>query len=201
MKAEDSSRRQDPSPGRISSKRAVFLDRDGTLIEERDYLADPEGVELLPGVVEALRILADAGFALVVVTNQSGIARGLYSVDDYHAVAVRLGEELDWAGVAVDATYFCPHHPEYTGPCDCRKPKTGMYVQAARELGLDPTASFFVGDRRKDVIPAATLGGTGILVRTGYGQEEEKEVPEGTVVVDSLLDAARWILSERAPSP
>jgi D-glycero-D-manno-heptose 1,7-bisphosphate phosphatase len=171
----------------------VFLDRDGTLIQDRDYLADPEGVILLPGVVEALHLLSDEGFALVVVTNQSGIARGLYSLDDYHAVAQRLGEELAREGLALDATYFCPHHPDFTGPCECRKPAPGMYLKAERELGLDLRDSFFVGDRKKDVEPAAAFGGTGILVRTGYGLEEEATVENGTEVVDSLLDAARFI--------
>jgi D-glycero-D-manno-heptose 1,7-bisphosphate phosphatase len=130
-----------------------------------------------------------------VVTNQSGIARGLYTLDDYHAVAHRLDEELRRRGVELDATYFCPHHPEFSGPCECRKPNTGMYLQAARELGLDLSGSYFVGDRRKDVAPAATLGGTGILVRTGYGREEEIAIEVGTMVVDSLLDAAQLILS------
>lgn len=196
MKGKLPSNERGRSVRRPQSRKAVFLDRDGTLIRERDYLADPDGVDLLPGVVEALRLLAGAGLALVVVTNQSGIARGLYSQDDYHAVARRLGEELSRRGVEVDATYFCPHHPRFTGPCECRKPKTGMYVQAARELGLDLAGSYFVGDRKKDVTPAATLGGTGILVRTGYGRDEETKVEEGVSVVDSLLDAARLILPQ-----
>jgi D-glycero-D-manno-heptose 1,7-bisphosphate phosphatase len=195
MRGEPSSHEGDRRETRPVSRRAVFLDRDGTLIQERDYLADPEGVTLLPGVPEALQLLAGAGFALVVVTNQSGIARGLYTLDDYHAVAHRLDEELHRTGVELDATYFCPHHPDLTGPCECRKPNTGMYVQAARELGLDLSDSYFVGDRQKDVLPAVTLGGTGILVRTGYGPEEEVTVEEGTTVVDSLLEAARLILS------
>lgn len=195
MRGEPSSHEGDRPETRPISRRAVFLDRDGTLIQERDYLADPEGVSLLPGVPEALRLLAEGGFALVVVTNQSGIARGLYTLDDYYAVAHRLDADLRRTGVELDATYFCPHHPDLTGPCECRKPNTGMYVQAARDLGLDLSDSFFVGDRQKDVVPAATLGGTGILVRTGYGLEEEVAVGEGTIVVDSLLDAARLILS------
>lgn len=178
-----------------SSRRAVFLDRDGTIIREREYLSDPDGVALLPGVVSALRLLSEAGFALVVVTNQSGIARGLYSLEDYHAVAGRLDEELAREGLALDATYFCPHHPRFTGPCECRKPAGGMYERAGRELGLDLSDSFFVGDRRKDVVPAATFGGTGILVRTGYGPEEEPTVGGGILVVDSLLDAAKVILA------
>jgi D-glycero-D-manno-heptose 1,7-bisphosphate phosphatase len=175
---------------------AVFLDRDGTVIRERDYLANPEGVCLLPGALEALGMLAGAGFALVVVTNQSGIARRLYSLEDYRAVEERLDQVLAQGGVHLDGTYFCPHHPHFSGPCDCRKPATGMYLRAARELKLDLPGSFFVGDRVKDVEPAAELGGTGILVRTGYGLEEEPRVPANVAVVDSLLDAARLALSE-----
>lgn len=151
---------------------AVFLDRDGTLIVEREYLADPEGVTLLPGALEALGLLRDAGFMLVVVTNQSGIARGLYGVEEYHAVARRVERLLGSRGIRLDGTYFCPHHPDVTGPCPCRKPATGLFRAAAEDLGLDLAASFFVGDRFRDVLPALELGGTGILVRTGYGAQE-----------------------------
>ena len=173
---------------------AVFLDRDGTLIREKEYLADPAGVILLEGVPEALRRLREAGFALVVVTNQSGIARGLYSLADYHAVARRLDEVLAREGVLPDATYFCPHHPEFTGPCNCRKPLTGMYLQAAAELRLDLAASFYVGDRIKDVSPAKELGGRGILVRTGYGVEEEASLPGEARVANNLLSAVEELL-------
>ena len=187
------------SPSPVSEplgRPAVFLDRDGTIIREREYLADPEGVSLLPGVVEGMRTLGGAGFALVVTTNQSGIARGLYSLADYHAVAERLEAELSREGLRLDATYFCPHHPDFTGSCECRKPATGMYTRAARELGLDLTRSFFVGDRRKDVVPATALGGKGILVRTGYGIEEEPHLEGPVEVFDSLLDASAWIAQE-----
>jgi len=173
---------------------AVFLDRDGTLIREREYLADPRGVVILDDVVDALTRLRRAGFALVVVTNQSGIARGLYTLEDYRSVARRVDECLDREGVLPDATYFCPHHPEFTGPCTCRKPGTGMYRQAAQELNLALDESFYVGDRAKDVLPALALGGRGVLVRTGYGKDEEPRVPESCVVVDTLAGAADWIL-------
>ena len=178
----------------LSLRPAVFLDRDGTLIREREYLADPEGVELLEGVPGALARLRAAGFVLVVVTNQSGIARGLYSLEDYRAVARRVDEVLAREGVLPDATYFCPHHPDHSGPCSCRKPATGMYRQAARELDLDLGQSYFIGDRVKDVLPALALGGKGILVRTGYGRTEERNLPEGVEVVDTLPGAARLIL-------
>lgn len=174
-------------------RRAVFLDRDGTLIVEREYLADPEGVAFVPGAEEAIRRLREAGLVVVVVTNQSGIARGLYTEEAYHAVAQRLDELLARASAPVDATYYCPHHPDLTGPCDCRKPSTGMYRAAARDLGLDLACSFYVGDRLKDVLPALELGGKGILVRTGYGREEEKALPAGAEVVDDLTAAVELI--------
>ena len=175
---------------------AVFVDRDGTIIVERSYLADPAGVELVPGTVDALADLRRAGFALVTVTNQSGIARGLYSEDDYRAVAARLTEVLTEAGVPLDGTQYCPHHPEVTGPCSCRKPGTGMYLQAAAELGLDPARSFYVGDKVTDVVPAVELRGQGILVRTGYGSDHERTLPEGTLVADDLRAAADLILTD-----
>lgn len=179
---------------------AVFLDRDGTLIQEREYLADPAGVVLVEGAAGAVAALREAGFAVVVVTNQSGIARGLYGEDDYRAVAARLNELLERAAAPVDATYYCPHHPDFTGPCDCRKPGLGMYEQASDALGLNPGRSFYVGDRVKDVQPALALGGTGILVRTGYGAEEEERAPPGVAVVDDLPAAAALILSVDALS-
>jgi D-glycero-D-manno-heptose 1,7-bisphosphate phosphatase len=173
---------------------AAFVDRDGTLMAEKEYLADPEGVALLDGAVEALARLRRAGFAIVIVTNQSGIARGLYTEDDYHRVAARLQALLEDAGVPPDGTYYCPHHPDHTGPCDCRKPGTGMYERAARELGLDLAASWYVGDKVTDVLPARALGGHGILVRTGYGAAEEAGLPEGVAVVDDLRAAAALVV-------
>jgi D-glycero-D-manno-heptose 1,7-bisphosphate phosphatase len=183
--------------GVTHTRAAVYLDRDGTLLVERHYLADPAGVELIPGAAEALAELADAGYALVVVTNQSGIARGLYTEEDYQAVARGLEAALAGAGVVLDGTYHCPHYPDVTGPCPCRKPSTGMYLQAALDLDLDPERSWYVGDKVTDVLPALELRGRGILVRTGYGREHEPSVPRGTVVVDDLAAAARHILASR----
>ena len=174
---------------------AVFLDRDGTLIEERTYLSDPQHVVLLPGAVSALSELRGAGFTLVVVTNQSGIARGLYGEDEYHAVAKRLDHLLVEAGSPVDASMHCPHHPDFGPACECRKPATGMYRRAAVELGLDLADSYYVGDKALDVTPALELGGVGVLVRTGYGADEADRVPVGTAVVEDLGGAVRLILS------
>ena len=174
---------------------AVFIDRDGTVIEETEYLSDPAGVLILPGAIAGMKALLDAGFPLVLVTNQAGIARGYYTVDDYEAVAVRLSEMLEAEGVQVEGTYFCPHHPDVTGPCDCRKPATGMYRQSAAAHGLDLGRSFYIGDKLSDVIPALELGGLGVLVRTGYGRELEAEVPDAVHVVDDLEEAVGLIVS------
>ena len=182
---------------------AVFLDRDGTLIRERDYLADPEGVELVEGVPGALRRLRDAGYALVVVTNQSGIARGYYTEEDYRAVAARLDAVLEEEGTPVNLTLHCPHHPEETGPCPCRKPGTGMHREAIRRLDLSAQGSWFIGDKVSDLIPARKLGGRGILVRTGYGRETEAEaeaeIDGEFLVADDLAGAARMIVDEGGP--
>ncbi len=121
------------------SRRAVFIDRDGTMIEEKVYLSDPDGVELLPGTIQALSALRAADLLLVVVTNQAGIGRGLYTIDDYDAVAARLDEQLASHGIVMDATHFCPHHLDVSGPCDCRKPDSGMHRRAAADLDIDLT--------------------------------------------------------------
>jgi D-glycero-D-manno-heptose 1,7-bisphosphate phosphatase len=180
-------------------RRAVFLDRDGTLIEAESYPSDPKRVVLLPRTAAALSDLRDAGFTLVVVTNQSGIARGLFSENEYHAVAKRLDDVLTEAGSPVDVTMYCPHHPDFGPACQCRKPATGMYRRAAAEFGLDLADSYYVGDRVRDVAPARELGGVGVLVRTGYGAKEEARIPAGTAVVDDLGGAAHLISNgERA---
>jgi D-glycero-D-manno-heptose 1,7-bisphosphate phosphatase len=180
---------------------AAFLDRDGTIIQERHYLADPDGVELVPGTPAALRALAGLGYALVIVTNQSGIARGLYSEADFQAVQQRLEEVLAAQGVRFDAVYHCPHHPDVTGPCDCRKPDTGMYRRAVERLGLSPERSVYVGDRLKDVLPAREMGGRGYLVRTGYGDEEAAGVPADVTVIADLAELAAILGAAGAVPP
>ena len=150
---------------------------------------------MVPGALDAVRALKEAGFTIVLVTNQSGIARGLYSLADYEAVAARVNAVLEAAGVPVHGTYYCPHHPDLTGECDCRKPGTGMYRQAAREMDLDLAGSYYVGDKVSDLLPGVALGGVPILVRTGYGREHEASAPPDTRVVQDLSEAAAWILS------
>jgi D-glycero-D-manno-heptose 1,7-bisphosphate phosphatase len=145
---------------------AAFLDRDGTLIEDADYPSDPNAVRLLPGAARAVQLLNEAHVPVVVITNQSGIARGMYGEEEYEAVRARLDELLGAEGARVDATYHCPHHPEFTGPCDCRKPGIALYERAVRDLGLPHGGALFVGDRLRDLLPARALGGRGVLVES-----------------------------------
>jgi histidinol-phosphate phosphatase family protein len=173
----------------------VFVDRDGTLIEDRHYLADPRDVRLLPGVATALGRLRAAGFAIVVVTNQSGIARGLLTRAQYDAVHERLAALLHETGVDLDGTYMCPHHPEITGACDCRKPAPGLFRLAAKELGLDLQRSVLVGDRWRDVAAAKELGARAFLIRGPETTPEDvSNAGEEVTVTDSLGDAADAIL-------
>ncbi len=178
---------------------AVFLDRDGTVIEEREYLSDPAGVSLIPGTTSAIRSLREAGYAIVIVTNQSGIARGLYTEADYHRVAARLEALLTEEGASPDATYYCPHHPDHGEACECRKPGTGMHRQAAASLELDLARSVYVGDKVSDLLPGLELGGRAILVRTGFGRLSEPELPSGAEVADTLF-AAAVLIRDRSPS-
>ena len=180
----------------MRARPAVFVDRDGTIVVERYYLADPEDVELVPGAARALAALVAAGYALVVVTNQSGIARGLYDETAFHEVQRRVEELLAAEDVRFDAVFYCPHHPDFTGPCECRKPGTALFRRAAAELGLDLARSFFVGDRLKDVVPAFELGGRAVLVRTGYGVEHEPAAGPEVAVVDDLAALAELILRQ-----
>lgn len=177
---------------------AAFLDRDGTIIHDTEYLADPAEIVMLDGAAEAIARLNAAGLPVVVVTNQSGIARGLLTEADYERVRARLDEILAESGARVEATYRCPHHPDYTGPCECRKPGVGMYLEAARDLHLDPARSYYVGDRWRDVAAAVHFGGRGYLVRGGAcgpaDLEHARRAPN-VEIVDSLLEAVERMLA------
>jgi histidinol-phosphate phosphatase family protein len=180
----------------MSTRPALFTDRDGTLIRDVHYLREPAKVELVPGAVEFLQEFRAAGFALVVVTNQSGIARGLITVKEYEAVRARLDELLAAAGVTLDASLHCPHHPDHGGPCKCRKPGTLLFEQARERLDIDLASSVLVGDRWRDVAPAIALGARGILVAGAETPHEDLEMARGAVdVVDRLADAARLALA------
>jgi D-glycero-D-manno-heptose 1,7-bisphosphate phosphatase len=168
----------------------VFLDRDGTIIRDAHYLATPAGVELLPGAAGAIRRLNEAGFSTIVVTNQAGIARGRVTEAQFAAVTTRLAQLLSEHGARIDATYMCPHHPEFTGPCDCRKPGTLLFRRAARDLGLDLDRSWYVGDKLRDVSPARELGGTGILVPGPETSGDDIAAASPDILVLASLDGA-----------
>jgi D-glycero-D-manno-heptose 1,7-bisphosphate phosphatase len=177
------------------ANRAVFLDRDGTIIEDSGYLHEPAKVKLLPDAAQAIKQLNDYGLLVVTVSNQSGIARGLYTVADYTAVQRRLTELLAAHGAHLDGEYFCPHHPRFTGPCECRKPGVKLFRDAAEALDIDLPRSWWVGDRVSDVQPAAALGGKAILVATGEGNLDQGQArASGVTVVADLASAVREIL-------
>jgi D-glycero-D-manno-heptose 1,7-bisphosphate phosphatase len=188
--------------------RAVFLDRDGTLNVEKGYIRDVEALELYPGAAQAVRRLNDAGSLAILVTNQTGAARGYYTIEHVHALNRRVADLLmQEAGAKLDAVYFCPHYkdgtvPEFAKDCGCRKPAPGMILQAAQDFpDIDLTASFVVGDKATDITFARNAGCRGILVRTGYGEQvlageyQNLEVQPEKVCPD-IVEAVAYILSQ-----
>jgi len=176
---------------------AVFLDRDGTVIEDTGYVHEPGKVKLLPGVARAIKQLNEHGFLAITVSNQSGIARGLYTVADYAAVQRRLAELLQAPphGAHLDRAYFCPHHPRFTGPCECRKPGLKLFRDAAAALDIDLARSWWVGDRLSDVLPAGAFGGKAILVAVGEGNLDQGQARAmGVTVVPDLAQGVAEIV-------
>ncbi|MBD3161609.1 MAG: HAD-IIIA family hydrolase [Candidatus Eisenbacteria bacterium] len=162
----------------MSGRPAVFFDRDGTLLELVPYLHRPEQVRLTAGAGDALRRLGERGWLRVLVTNQSGIARGLFDRDQLEAVHERMRALLRAEGGGIDAIEVCPHHPDFTGACTCRKPRPGMLERAGRKLGVDPVRSWMIGDRFEDLEAGRRFGARGILVLTGYGREQARAAGE-----------------------
>jgi D-glycero-D-manno-heptose 1,7-bisphosphate phosphatase len=191
----------------MSGKRkAAFIDRDGVINEERNYVHRIEDFVLLPGVPDALRLLRDAGYLLVVVTNQAGIARGYYdhaAVDTLHA---HLRALLHTEGVVLDGVYLCPHHPAGAVPafamdCDCRKPAPGMLLQAAEELGIDLAASILIGDKLSDIEAGRRAGVRAtVLVESGHPIPDAERAP-GQAVAPDLLAAARLLTGSSSLTP
>ncbi len=177
---------------------AVFFDRDGTLVREVNYLTTIEQIEVLPSVASALRLLRAHGFKLVMVTNQSVVARGALSEAGLQKIHAEIISRLAQDSAALDAIYYCPHHPtegvgDYRIVCDCRKPKTGMIRRAAEDLEIDPTLSYVVGDQLTDIELASAVGATGILV--GRDDAAASGVPPRSFpVVGNLAGAAQWIV-------
>jgi D-glycero-D-manno-heptose 1,7-bisphosphate phosphatase len=190
----------------MSGRAAVFLDRDGTLIEEAGYINRLESLRLFPWSLDAVRLLNRGGFRVIVVTNQAGVARGYFGDAFVRRAHEHLASAIRASGGEVDGFYHCPHHPdavvaEYRKSCDCRKPAPGMLLEAAREHGLDLARSYAIGDRWHDIQAAQKAGATAVMVRTGYGSTELEKPRAGLTpahVADTLIDATTWILRQRA---
>lgn len=168
----------------------AFLDRDGTLIRDVNFIGRPEQVELLPGAAVAVRRLNRAGIPAIVITNQSGIARGYFSEADYEKVHERVLALLQKENASIHAAYHCPHHPDVGGPCECRKPGTLLYRRAIAEHAIDASASWFIGDRLRDVLPALEFGGHGVMVPSDQTPMAELERARKEFIVVASLDAA-----------
>lgn len=181
---------------------AVFVDRDGVIIEDGDYVHRVEDLKFIPGAVEGLKNLNAAGFQIIIVTNQAGIARGFYTEDEYHAFSNQLLAILERNGVKINAVYFCPHHltegvGKYRVDCSCRKPRTGMLQRAASEHPIEASSSWLIGDKTSDIQAGKEFGLKTILVRTGYGGKDAQSMSEPDYVADDLLDAACLILKKQ----
>ena len=176
----------------------VFLDRDGTIIQERGYLSDPEALELIAGAARAIRLINHLGFRAVMVSNQSGVARGYFPASVVDEINKRLSFMLNQEGATLDGMYYCPHHPEEG--CTCRKPEPGLLKRAAEEFALDLFLSYMVGDKSDDIEAIHRVGGKGILVLTGNGRGEQTdwqgEPPD--FIAQDLLEAVYWILLQEA---
>ena len=180
--------------------KAVFIDRDGTLIVEKHYLKDPDDVFLIDGTVEALDIFRELGFLIIVVSNQSGVARGILTEDDVRAVNIRIEKILSDKGHSIDGFYYCPHYAlsddaTYGIECNCRKPATGMIDKAVKEFNIDTVASFVIGDKMSDIKLAHNAQCQPVLVRTGYGLKtimENKEM-EDQLIFDDLKSFALYL--------
>ncbi|MGH9540373.1 MAG: D-glycero-alpha-D-manno-heptose-1,7-bisphosphate 7-phosphatase [Terriglobales bacterium] len=189
---------------------AVFFDRDGTLNEELGYVGEPERFHLYPFAAEAVRLVNESGRPAILITNQAGVGRGLYTEADVERIHALLAETLAAGGARLDAIYYCPHHPTkgvgaYRVVCECRKPSPGMLRQAAREFDLDLTRSYLITDVYEEVRMIEGMGGTGVLVLTGYGQRDyeqhraEWSAPgsPAPMVAENALAAVRQILAPR----
>lgn len=180
---------------------AAYLDRDGTINVDTDHVRDPDTVTLIPGAAAAIRRLNGAGVPVVIVTNQGGIARGIFTEAQYESVRQKVLDLLAAEGAHIDAVQHCPHHPDFTGPCDCRKPGLLNYQRAATALDLDPARSLFVGDRLTDVLPAAAFGGLGILVPSDRTKPAYvTEARDRFAVADTLGEAVDRFLATLVPA-
>ena len=189
---------------------AVFLDRDGTINEEVGYLDRIDKLNLFPNAAEAIRLINESGMKAVVMTNQSGVAKGYFTEEFVRTVHERIQEMLRKRGAFIDAFYYCPHHQTegigvYLQSCACRKPGAGMLIKASKELDIDLRRSYTVGDMLKDIQVARTVGAKGILVKTGYGintiekdlASASPEICQPSYIAEDILDAVKWIIKDR----
>jgi D-glycero-D-manno-heptose 1,7-bisphosphate phosphatase len=177
-------------------RRAVFLDRDGTINREVGVLSDPDEVELLPGAAEAIARLNEDGWLVIVVSNQSGVGRGYFTEEAVEKVHQRLQMILSDEGARFDAIYYCPYHPD-TG-CDCRKPALGLLRQAVADFDIDVCRSFVIGDKVSDVEMGHRAGCRTALVLTGYGEEAQSKANRADFIAPDLYAAVDWVLEERS---
>ncbi len=187
----------------MSAQIGVFIDRDGTLNEERDFICRAEDFELIPGAAEAVRKLNNRGIPTCVISNQSGVARGYLTEGDLLLIHAKLRAELEKENAWVDRIYYCPHHPTegippYNVECDCRKPGPGMMRRGERELNIDLARSFVVGDKTTDVQAGKAVGATTVLVLTGYGRSSLAEIKKERIAADhispSIVEAVEYII-------
>ena len=189
---------------------AVFLDRDGTINEEVGYLDSLDKLKIIPNAYEAIRLINESEMKAVVISNQAGVARGLFTEDFVKITNKHLQTALRQKGAYIDKFYYCPHHPTegigiYLQQCNCRKPAPGMLLQAAQDLNIDLTVSYLVGDRFRDMEAAKKAGVKGVLVKTGYGQDFLQDDGQDKVTAESKPDfiaadnlaAVKWILKDR----
>jgi D-glycero-D-manno-heptose 1,7-bisphosphate phosphatase len=190
------------------NKRAIFLDRDGTLNEDVGYPNDFSQINIYPYSFEALRKINASGFLAVVITNQSGIGRGYLTENNLQGIHQKMMAAFDARGVHLDGLYFCPHYelssdPRYRKNCACRKPEPGMAVRAAQDLGIDLHSSYVIGDKVEDILFGLKIGARPVLVLTGFGQEAERKLEEKNIrpahTARDLLKAVDWILDEDHP--
>jgi D-glycero-D-manno-heptose 1,7-bisphosphate phosphatase len=183
---------------------AVFLDRDGTICEEVGYIDSIERLRLIPRSAAAIKLLNDRGFKVVGVTNQSGVARGFFPEELLEELHAELSRQLREEGAHLDGIYYCPHHPSdgnapYVQVCNCRKPASGLLLQAAQDLGLDLSASYMIGDHFSDVECAQGVGAQGILLLTGHGNQalaqKENWARPPSFIASDLFEAVNWIVS------
>jgi D-glycero-D-manno-heptose 1,7-bisphosphate phosphatase len=184
-----------PVRKKTMARPAVFLDRDGTLNLDKGYVHCIEDWEWIPGAIDALVALRKAGFLVIVVTNQAGIARGYYGEGEVNNLHEKINQELQQHGGQIDGFYHCPHHPEFSAACECRKPKPGLIHEACRDFSIDLSRSWLVGDKASDIQAGLAAGVKSILVLTGYGNNDRALLGDDAIFVTDVAAASRYIIS------